>query len=85
MIVGLLSCSRLSSGSSDRSDGEEEGVVIDHALIRMNLRNLSDSSEEDGNSSDEDRLVHVDWSKLVIQLPPSLPPSLSPISQVREL
>ena len=49
-MVGPLPCSRLSSGGSD---GDE--VVIDHALIQMNLRHTSDSSEEDGNSSDEEK------------------------------
>ena len=48
-----LPYSWLSSGGSDRSDGYE--VVIDHVLIQMNLRHISDPSEEDGNSSDEEK------------------------------
>lgn len=42
-------CSRLLSAGSDKSDDD---VVIDTALIQMNL---SDSSEEDVMSSDEEK------------------------------
>lgn len=51
IVEGLCLCSRLSSGGSD-----EDGIVLDHALINMNIQDThSSSDEEDGNSSDEEK------------------------------